>query len=285
MQEEQHILVKESGNKWRLKGTGSRVHAVSNTFMAAHDILEHQNGPALIGSIEDELEAFGAVWLLRGASGKIYREMPSTDEEVFVYYYRNMSYLYREYDNNYKTNKRKEMIGYDWLDKTVEESFKTIHNLNEPNQFEYFKLLAKHHMYIGFMKALNRFGKYHKTIFFDLEKLLKGYMTSYNKSDTITITITDGIIEIKEPKPSIFDDLMMGYCLDEYAIISDMSESMNSFKKGANKATKSFQDFGRTYTELSKSLPKESYHTKFLKNRFKPSQAKHITVPNHRNYA
>lgn len=37
--------------------------------LVAHDILEHQNGVANIGSIHDELEALGATWYIRGQTG------------------------------------------------------------------------------------------------------------------------------------------------------------------------------------------------------------------------
>mgnify|MGYP001041463356 CR=1 FL=1 len=37
----------------------------------AHDLLEHQNGIGAIGSIDDELEALGGVWFIRGQFGPI----------------------------------------------------------------------------------------------------------------------------------------------------------------------------------------------------------------------
>jgi hypothetical protein len=42
-------------------------------FLIAHDIIEHQNGLARIGDIDDELEALGAIWLVRGQHGDISR--------------------------------------------------------------------------------------------------------------------------------------------------------------------------------------------------------------------
>ena len=51
-----------------------------DTFMVAregatiaHDLLEHQNGIESIGSIDDELEALGGVWFIRGQTGMIRR--------------------------------------------------------------------------------------------------------------------------------------------------------------------------------------------------------------------
>lgn len=43
-------------------------------LLVAHDIIEHQNGPEKIGGIADELEALGAVWLVRGQWGDLRRD-------------------------------------------------------------------------------------------------------------------------------------------------------------------------------------------------------------------
>lgn len=39
--------------------------------LIAHDLLEHQNGISRIGSIDDELEALGGLWYVRGQFGVI----------------------------------------------------------------------------------------------------------------------------------------------------------------------------------------------------------------------
>ena len=41
--------------------------------MLAHDIIEHVNGKDEIGSIEDELQALGALWALRARHGELRR--------------------------------------------------------------------------------------------------------------------------------------------------------------------------------------------------------------------
>lgn len=40
----------------------------------AHDLIEHQNGIAAIGGIDDELEALGALWYVRGQFGSLRRD-------------------------------------------------------------------------------------------------------------------------------------------------------------------------------------------------------------------
>ncbi len=42
-------------------------------ILLAHDLIEHQNGPAAIGTIIDELQALGAIMYVRGWSGMLGR--------------------------------------------------------------------------------------------------------------------------------------------------------------------------------------------------------------------
>lgn len=46
-----------------------QVYAIFEGFTLAHDLLEHVNGINKIGSIDDELEALGAMWYTRGQFG------------------------------------------------------------------------------------------------------------------------------------------------------------------------------------------------------------------------
>ncbi len=61
---------------------------LSNEFMAttegliiAHDLIEHQNGIKAIGSIDDELEALGACWWIRGQWGLLREGSYNSPEE------------------------------------------------------------------------------------------------------------------------------------------------------------------------------------------------------------
>jgi hypothetical protein len=62
-------------------GLGLRDIPAADDYMAdrdgtltAHDVLEHVNGPRAIGTIDDELEAMGAAWYVRGQHGRIRRD-------------------------------------------------------------------------------------------------------------------------------------------------------------------------------------------------------------------
>ncbi|WP_420381692.1 hypothetical protein [Novosphingobium sp.] len=62
-----------------LKGTPmcDGVMADREGGLIAHDILEHQNGPSHIGPIDDELEALGGVWHVRGRWGDMCQKYAS----------------------------------------------------------------------------------------------------------------------------------------------------------------------------------------------------------------
>jgi hypothetical protein len=49
-------------------------NAALDGLTIAHDLLEHVNGPSEIGSIDDELEALGAIWYVRGQHGELRRD-------------------------------------------------------------------------------------------------------------------------------------------------------------------------------------------------------------------
>lgn len=50
------------------------INAVTDGLGIAHDLLEHVNGPEHIGTIDDELEALGALWYVRGQHGQLRRD-------------------------------------------------------------------------------------------------------------------------------------------------------------------------------------------------------------------
>lgn len=53
---------------------GDQTNAASSGDLLAHDLIEHVNGLARIGSIDDELEALGAIWYVRGQHGELNRD-------------------------------------------------------------------------------------------------------------------------------------------------------------------------------------------------------------------
>lgn len=50
------------------------VNPSTDGLTVAHDLLEHQNGAGEIGGIDDELEALGAIWFVRGQFDDLRRD-------------------------------------------------------------------------------------------------------------------------------------------------------------------------------------------------------------------
>lgn len=48
-------------------------NAATEGLLIAHDLIEHVNGLTAIGSIDDELEALGGIWYVRGSHGELNR--------------------------------------------------------------------------------------------------------------------------------------------------------------------------------------------------------------------
>ncbi len=69
---------------------GQRNDGSTNTaaegLLIAHDLIEHQNGSDAIGSIDDELEALGAIWYVRGQHGELQRAMANEPQRPASFY-------------------------------------------------------------------------------------------------------------------------------------------------------------------------------------------------------
>jgi len=49
-------------------------NAANDGLQIAHDLIEHVSGAQYIGTIDDELEALGAIWYVRGQHGELRRD-------------------------------------------------------------------------------------------------------------------------------------------------------------------------------------------------------------------
>ena len=69
-----------------LSQSQGETNSASEGALIAHDLIEHVNGIKAIGSIDDELEALGAIWYVRGQWGDLtrnaVRSMYSVEENI-----------------------------------------------------------------------------------------------------------------------------------------------------------------------------------------------------------
>lgn len=64
----------EIGLKLEGAPASDEMFAAREGRLIAHDLLEHVNGPEVIGDIGDELEALGAIWYVRGRHSDLSRD-------------------------------------------------------------------------------------------------------------------------------------------------------------------------------------------------------------------
>ena len=139
-------------------------------LLIAHDILEHQNGLHSIGSVDDELEALGAIWYTRGWTGQMRRDgsggMYSPEENIGsdiltlgeVY---NRGVNFRTPVPNTRKSEAEDALqaicesGFDWIRK--EFAHQDDEDINS-ERMSHYKDSVIHYLRRGYSKAKKRFG-------------------------------------------------------------------------------------------------------------------------------
>lgn len=73
------------------------MNAATEGLLIAHDLIEHQNGLAAIGGIDDELEALGAIWYVRGQHGELTRDGSGSRFTVYENIASDVVRMFRDY--------------------------------------------------------------------------------------------------------------------------------------------------------------------------------------------
>ena len=130
----------------------SRVTASTDPFMWCHDLLDHQNGPEALGTVTDELEAFGAMWTTRLHMNYLINKFES-QSKTMDYIKRNLHFLieYTEDIDPATVSNIDPTVG-EYLDPMI---YEVIQDLDTRTLFEQ---AIVHHMKIGQQKCLTRFG-------------------------------------------------------------------------------------------------------------------------------
>lgn len=68
-------------------------------YSIAHDVVEHINGPAYIGEIQDELTALGAIWYVRGQWGDLRRDGSGVRHSPEQHLAADVARMFEEYCN------------------------------------------------------------------------------------------------------------------------------------------------------------------------------------------
>lgn len=76
---------------------GDSTNASRDGLSIAHDLIEHVNGPSLIGTIDDELEALGAVWYVRGQHGELRHDSMGNAYTIYQNIAADITRMYRDF--------------------------------------------------------------------------------------------------------------------------------------------------------------------------------------------
>ena len=147
-------------------------NAASEGLLIAHDILEHQNGAKCIGTIDDELEALGGAWYIRGQHGELRRDSRGSMYNVHESLAFDLSRMFRDhFEGCHSVSKAprtvkcdadddfNEIINYalEQIPGELDSDFdKAEYNL----ALENYKKACLARLRIGYRKAYKRFEKY-----------------------------------------------------------------------------------------------------------------------------
>ncbi len=81
-----------------IDGVRSRgMFVASEGLLIAHDIIEHQNGLAAIGPIDDEFQALGGIWFVRGQLFDLRRDGMGSAHTPHEHVAADVARMYRDY--------------------------------------------------------------------------------------------------------------------------------------------------------------------------------------------
>lgn len=77
--------------------TDETVNPARGGLQIAHDLIEHVNGVREIGTIDDELEALGAIWYVRGQFNDLHRDSMGSAHDVYANIAGDVVRMFRDY--------------------------------------------------------------------------------------------------------------------------------------------------------------------------------------------
>lgn len=133
-----------------------------NGTLIAHDLLEHVNGPDKIGLVWDELQALGAIWLVRGRHGDLLNGNNYHTPQVNLA--ADVSRMFGEIGDldceipDPRTHRHDYDEDFDHILDIARGDIRAEHPDTDPKDVLRYLDRAKAHMRIGFRKAARRYG-------------------------------------------------------------------------------------------------------------------------------
>lgn len=151
-------------------------NAAIDGLTIAHDLIEHINGAKYIGTIDDELEALGAIWYVRGQHGELRRDgvggMYSIEQNIAS----DVTRMFRDYVDgdqyvDFKPLKTRASFAEEslqeilnWADKSYLGEFDSDGKDEACKEWPKYRAHALHRLRMGYSKARRKYekhGQYH----------------------------------------------------------------------------------------------------------------------------
>lgn len=145
----------------------------NDPLLLAHDFLEHPNGLDSIGSIDDEMQALGGIWFVRGQFGLLRKDNVGMAYSIEQHLASDLSRMYREQEITSYTmidDSERAEIKYSAIDNDVIETAKEIielarndinSELEDGEQFDIgideYLADAKLYFLLGYQRSVIRF--------------------------------------------------------------------------------------------------------------------------------
>lgn len=146
-------------------------NATREGLLIAHDLIEHVNGLEYIGTIDDELEALGAIWYVRGQWGELRRDGVGSIYSTYQNIASDITRMFRDHvhGGQYVGNNARwtRPVTHDTdlqdilaeADKTYLDEFDDDSKSEARSRWLAYRLNALHRMRIGYSKARRKYER------------------------------------------------------------------------------------------------------------------------------
>ncbi len=136
-------------------------------LLIAHDIIEHVNGAKHIGSIDDELEAMGALWYTRGQWGDLRRDGRGSRFTPTESVASDLTRMFRDYFHGVTLNKatvtKPTDLDDDFIEiiaRATEDYASEVDEEEHEEQAKVYNNVCLSRMRMGYRKAKNKYEKH-----------------------------------------------------------------------------------------------------------------------------
>lgn len=193
-------------------------NAATSGVLLAHDLLEHVNGPERIGTIDDELEALGALWYVRGQHNDLSRDSYGSFYSVEENIARDVVRMFRDHWYGASVDLRKRYTrpceadhAIDGVLEFAERSYRAEIDTDDVpladvrKAWRAYKAAVRHRMRTGYRKAYRRWERHGRhaanSMFWRVADAVQPYTRAEFEGQQFKLTYGDGRAYCEEHFP------------------------------------------------------------------------------------